>query len=53
MILWTDDVPAAYEELTAGWAPALAAPHDWPGRLLIAWVGDPDGNPVQLVQEAC
>ncbi|HSC49488.1 MAG TPA: VOC family protein [Gaiellaceae bacterium] len=52
VILWTDDVPAAYEALTTGGAPALAAPHAWLDRLLIAWVADPDGNPVQLVQDA-
>ncbi|AVT30444.1 glyoxalase/bleomycin resistance/dioxygenase family protein [Plantactinospora sp. BC1] len=50
VVLWTDDVPAAYAALTASGAPALAAPHEWLGRLLIAWTADPDGNPVQLVQ---
>jgi glyoxylase I family protein len=50
VILWTDDTPAAYATLTAGGAPALAAPHEWLGRLLIAWTADPDGNPVQIVQ---
>ncbi|AVT36910.1 glyoxalase/bleomycin resistance/extradiol dioxygenase family protein [Plantactinospora sp. BB1] len=50
VVLWTDDVPAAYAALTASGAPALAAPHEWLGRLLIAWTTDPDGNPVQLVQ---
>jgi glyoxylase I family protein len=25
-------------------------PHRWLERLLIAWVADPDGNPVQIVQ---
>jgi hypothetical protein len=29
---------------------ALAAPHGWLGRLLIAWTADPDGNPIQIVQ---
>jgi hypothetical protein len=50
VILWTDDVRAAFAALTDGGTPALAAPHEWLGRLLIAWVADPDGNPVQLVQ---
>ncbi|MFY1668392.1 VOC family protein [Plantactinospora sp. WMMB334] len=50
VVLWTDDTGAAYAELTAAGAPALAPPHEWLGRLLIAWVADPDGNPVQLVQ---
>lgn len=47
VILWTDDVPAA---ITAVDAPVLKEPHEWLGRLLIAWVADPDGNPIQLVQ---
>lgn len=50
VILWTDDTAAAYEKLTADGAPALAAPHVWLGRLLIAWTADPDGNPIQIVQ---
>jgi catechol 2,3-dioxygenase-like lactoylglutathione lyase family enzyme len=50
VILWTDDTAAAYDELVASGAPALAAPHVWLGRLLIAWTADPDGNPIQVVQ---
>ena len=50
VILWTDDVRTAYEALVDAGAPALAAPHRWLERLLIAWVADPDGNPVQIVQ---
>jgi catechol 2,3-dioxygenase-like lactoylglutathione lyase family enzyme len=50
VILWTDDVSAAFAELTAMGAPALAPPHEWLGRLLIAWSADPDGNPIQIVQ---
>ena len=50
VILWTDDTAAAYAELTAAGAPALAAPHTWLDRLLIAWTADPDGNPIQIVQ---
>ena len=26
-------------------------PHEWLGRLLIEWIADPDGNPIQLVQD--
>ncbi|MDG4783403.1 VOC family protein [Micromonospora sp. WMMD961] len=51
VILWTEDTPAAYAELTAKGAPALVAPHRWLDRLLIAWVADPDGNPIQIVQQ--
>ena len=45
VILWTDDTPAAFAELTANGAPGLVPPHEWLGRLLIAWVADPDGTP--------
>jgi catechol 2,3-dioxygenase-like lactoylglutathione lyase family enzyme len=50
VILWTDDTASAYNELVASGAPALASPHVWLGRLLIAWIADPDGNPIQIVQ---
>jgi catechol 2,3-dioxygenase-like lactoylglutathione lyase family enzyme len=50
VILWTDDVSAAFAELTGMGAPALAPPHEWLGHLLIAWSADPDGNPIQIVQ---
>jgi glyoxylase I family protein len=50
VILWTDDVAKAYAGLTEGGAPALAPPYKWLGRLLIAWIADPDGNPIQIVQ---
>jgi predicted enzyme related to lactoylglutathione lyase len=50
VILWTDDVDAAYGDVQAVGAKPLAPPHEWLGRLSIAWVEDPDGNPVQLVQ---
>ncbi|MEV4197909.1 VOC family protein [Micromonospora globbae] len=50
VILWTDDTARAYAELTAAGVPALIPPHRWLDRLLIAWVADPDGNPIQIVQ---
>jgi len=50
VILWTDDVDSAFERLTARGAPALGRPGEWLGRLRIAWIADPDGHPVQLVQ---
>jgi catechol 2,3-dioxygenase-like lactoylglutathione lyase family enzyme len=50
VILWTDDTAAAYANVVASGAPALASPHLWLGRLLIAWTADPDGNPIQIVQ---
>ena len=48
--LWTPDTAKAYRALTALGVPGLAAPSVWLGRLLIAWVQDPDGYPVQLAQ---
>jgi catechol 2,3-dioxygenase-like lactoylglutathione lyase family enzyme len=49
VILWTDDTAAAFAELTSNGAPGLVPTHEWLGRLLIAWVADPDGNPIQIV----
>ena len=51
VILWTDDTPAAFAELIANGATGLAPPHEWLGRLLIAWIADPDGNLIQIVQD--
>jgi glyoxylase I family protein len=48
--LWTEDVAAAYRAITAAGVHGLAEPHVWLDRLLIAWVQDPDGHPIQLVQ---
>lgn len=50
VVLWTDDTRAAYATLVEAGAPALAGPHEWLGRLLIAWVADPDGHPIQIAQ---
>lgn len=50
VILWTHDTAEAYAELIANGVPGLKPPHEWLGRLLIAWVIDPDGNPIQIVQ---
>jgi catechol 2,3-dioxygenase-like lactoylglutathione lyase family enzyme len=48
--LWTDDVRAAYSALVDDGVTGLAGPSVWLDRLLIAWIADPDGNAVQLVQ---
>ena len=50
VVLWTDDVPSALEELVAAGATPHSGPVPWLGRLTIGWVLDPDGNPVQVVQ---
>jgi catechol 2,3-dioxygenase-like lactoylglutathione lyase family enzyme len=49
--VWTDDVDSAYERLLASGAPSISEPHNFIGRLRAAWVADPDGGPVQLVQQ--
>lgn len=51
IVLWTDDTDRAYARLTASGAPSLSPPHDFLGHLRVAWVADPDGNPLQLVQQ--
>jgi catechol 2,3-dioxygenase-like lactoylglutathione lyase family enzyme len=49
--LWTDDVEAAFARLTAAGARVLSEPHEWlDGTLRVAWVADPDDNPIELVQ---
>ncbi len=50
VVLWTDDTEAAFTALASGGVTVLKPPHDWLGRLLIAWFADPDGNPIQIVQ---
>jgi catechol 2,3-dioxygenase-like lactoylglutathione lyase family enzyme len=49
VVLWCEDTDAAYAKLTAAGAPVLSGPHDWLADLRLAWVADPDGNPIQLV----
>jgi catechol 2,3-dioxygenase-like lactoylglutathione lyase family enzyme len=48
--LWTRDTANAYRMLTAAGIPGLAGPSVWLDRLMIAWVQDPDGHPIQLAQ---
>lgn len=51
IVLWTDDTDAALNLLIAKGAALLSAAHDFlDGQLRAAWIADPDGNPVQLVQ---
>jgi catechol 2,3-dioxygenase-like lactoylglutathione lyase family enzyme len=52
VVVWTDDVPQELARLEQDGVPVLKPPSAWLGRLLIAWVADPDGHLVQLVQEA-
>ncbi len=51
MTLWTDDVEAAYSHALAAGARPHRAPHPFlDGTLRVAFVEDPDGHPLQLVQ---
>jgi catechol 2,3-dioxygenase-like lactoylglutathione lyase family enzyme len=47
--LWTYDVDEAFSRLVAAGATPLSEPHEWL-HLRGAWLADPDGNPIQLVQ---
>jgi hypothetical protein len=51
IVLWTDDADRDYARLTAEGAPSLSTPHDFLSDLRLAWVADPDGNPIQLAQK--
>jgi catechol 2,3-dioxygenase-like lactoylglutathione lyase family enzyme len=50
LVLWCDDTDGLFARLVGEGAPAIAPPHDWLDDLRIAWIADPDGNPIQLVQ---
>lgn len=50
IVLWTDVTDRAYAHLIAAGSPSLSPPHDFLANLRVAWVEDPDGNPIQLVQ---
>jgi catechol 2,3-dioxygenase-like lactoylglutathione lyase family enzyme len=51
IVVWTDDADAAVSALVTKGAPVLSPAHDFlDGKLRSAWIADPDGNPIQLVQ---
>jgi catechol 2,3-dioxygenase-like lactoylglutathione lyase family enzyme len=49
VVLSVADVDAAYSWLRSQGTPSLSPPHDFARVLRGAWVGDPDGNPVQMI----
>jgi catechol 2,3-dioxygenase-like lactoylglutathione lyase family enzyme len=51
LVLWTEDVDGAFRDLVADGARPLSDPHDWLGDLRLAWIADPDDNPIQIVQK--
>jgi lactoylglutathione lyase len=51
LVLWTDDVDAAYARLVSAGVPGVTAPHDTGNNNRNAVVTDPDGNLVALVMK--
>lgn len=49
LVVWTDDVDAAFAQLTAAGVRALQPPHDTGNRNRNALLRDPDGNLVEIV----
>lgn len=50
VVLWTADVDAVYADLVIKGVPPITPPHNFLDSLRSAWVMDPDGNPVEIVQ---
>jgi uncharacterized glyoxalase superfamily protein PhnB len=48
LVLWTDDTDSAYEALVEKGAVSLSPPHDFLESHRVAWVADPEGNPIHL-----
>jgi uncharacterized glyoxalase superfamily protein PhnB len=48
LVVWTDDTDAAYRALTEQGAASLSAPHDFRQTHRVAWVADPEGNPIHI-----
>ena len=52
LVVWTDDTDAAVSRLATEGATLLSPAHDFlEGALRAAWVTDPDGNHIQIVQK--
>jgi lactoylglutathione lyase len=49
LVVWTDDVDAAYQRLVSAGAPVVQEPHDTGGNNRNALLRDPDGNLVEIV----
>jgi lactoylglutathione lyase len=49
LVVWTDDVDAAYRELVAAGVPTVQPPHDTGNNNRNALLRDPDGNLVEIV----
>lgn len=51
VVLWTGDVDAAWERLIAAGVEPVTPPHLFIGRLKGAWLKDPEGGAVHIVQD--
>ena len=51
IILWSDDTDGDYKRLTSEGAQSLSPPHTFLNNLRAAYIADPDGNPVNIVQK--
>lgn len=51
LVVWTDDVDAAFEQLTSAGAPVVQRPHDTGNNNRNALLRDPDGNLVEIVSK--
>jgi lactoylglutathione lyase len=49
LVVWTDDVDAAFEHLTSAGAPIVQQPHNTGNSNRNALLRDPDGNLVEIV----
>jgi lactoylglutathione lyase len=49
LVVWTDDVDAAFDQLKSAGAPVLQPPHDTGNSNRNALLKDPDGNLVEIV----
>jgi lactoylglutathione lyase len=49
LVVWTDDVDAAFDQLTAANTPVVQPPHNTGSNNRNALVRDPDGNLVEIV----
>jgi catechol 2,3-dioxygenase-like lactoylglutathione lyase family enzyme len=49
LVIWTDDVDRAFQELTAAGTPVEQPPHDTGNNNRNALLRDPDGNLVEIV----
>jgi lactoylglutathione lyase len=51
VVVWTDDVDAAFERLKSAGVPVVRTPHDTGNNNRNALLKDPDGNLVEIVSK--